>query len=85
MSRAIGMFDSGVGGISVLRDAVRMLPHERFIFYGDNRLPRSCAQISVSRSSAWNRRSSRPIFCAMAGRFSCWPHLRHSIWRSFAI
>ena len=36
MSRAIGMFDSGVGGISVLRDAVRMLPHERFIFYGDN-------------------------------------------------
>lgn len=33
----IGMFDSGVGGISVLREAVRCLPKERFIFYGDTR------------------------------------------------
>lgn len=31
----VGMFDSGVGGISVLREAVTHLPHERFIFYGD--------------------------------------------------
>lgn len=33
----IGMFDSGVGGVSVLREAVRLLPHERFIFYGDTK------------------------------------------------
>ncbi len=33
----IGMFDSGVGGISVLREAVRLLPHERFIFFGDTK------------------------------------------------
>ncbi len=33
----IGMFDSGVGGISVLRDAVRFLPNERFIFFGDTK------------------------------------------------
>lgn len=33
----IGMFDSGVGGVSVLREAVRVLPHERFIFYGDTK------------------------------------------------
>lgn len=33
----IGMFDSGVGGISVLREAVRLLPNERFIFYGDTK------------------------------------------------
>lgn len=31
----IGVFDSGVGGISVLREALRQLPHERFLFYGD--------------------------------------------------
>ena len=31
----IGMFDSGVGGVSVLREAVSLLPHEQFIFYGD--------------------------------------------------
>lgn len=31
----IGMFDSGVGGISVLREAMRLMPNERFIFFGD--------------------------------------------------
>ena len=31
----IGMFDSGVGGISVLREARQFLPGEHFIFYGD--------------------------------------------------
>lgn len=33
----IGVFDSGVGGVSVLRDMVRLLPRERFIYYGDNK------------------------------------------------
>ena len=36
MFRPIGIFDSGVGGVSVLRDALTLLPHERFLFYGDN-------------------------------------------------
>ena len=31
----IGMFDSGVGGISVLREALKQLPGERFVFFGD--------------------------------------------------
>ncbi|MBQ9198012.1 MAG: glutamate racemase [Clostridia bacterium] len=31
----IGIFDSGMGGLSVLRTALRMLPGERFLFYGD--------------------------------------------------
>ena len=37
MNRPIGVFDSGLGGISVLKDAVRLLPQEEFIFCGDNR------------------------------------------------
>jgi len=32
----IGVFDSGVGGISVLRTLRTVLPNERFIYYGDN-------------------------------------------------
>ncbi len=36
MNRPIGIFDSGVGGISVLREARTSLPHEDFIYYGDN-------------------------------------------------
>ena len=31
----IGVFDSGVGGISVLRELVRQLPRERFWYLGD--------------------------------------------------
>lgn len=33
---AIGVLDSGVGGISTLRTLTRMLPNENFIFYGDS-------------------------------------------------
>ncbi len=36
----IGVFDSGVGGLTVLRALLRQLPHERFIYLGDTaRLP----------------------------------------------
>ena len=34
-SLPIGIFDSGLGGLSVLRTALRMLPDERFIYFGD--------------------------------------------------
>ena len=32
----IGVFDSGAGGISVLKRLVELLPHERFLYYGDS-------------------------------------------------
>jgi len=35
-SRYIAVFDSGVGGISVLRHLLRLLPNERFLYYGDS-------------------------------------------------
>ena len=35
-SRPIGVFDSGFGGTSTLRDMLLELPGERFIYYGDN-------------------------------------------------
>ena len=35
-SLPIGFFDSGVGGISVLREAVRILPNEDYYFFGDS-------------------------------------------------
>ncbi|MGM9643232.1 MAG: glutamate racemase [Eubacteriales bacterium] len=34
-SSPIGVFDSGVGGIALLRDLRRVLPNEDFIYYGD--------------------------------------------------
>ena len=33
--RAIGVFDSGVGGLSVLRHLVELMPSEKFIYLGD--------------------------------------------------
>lgn len=32
----IGIFDSGLGGISVLNECSQLLPHEHFIYYGDS-------------------------------------------------
>jgi len=39
-SLSIGMFDSGVGGLTVLQQLSNRLPHERFVYFGDTaRLP----------------------------------------------
>src|SRR5688500_1738632 len=35
-SRAIGFFDSGVGGLTVLREVIRRLPEESTVYIGDN-------------------------------------------------
>ncbi len=34
--RPIGMFDSGVGGLSVLREVRRLLPNEDIVYFGDD-------------------------------------------------
>lgn len=34
--KPIGVFDSGVGGISVLRELVKRMPQEDFIYFGDS-------------------------------------------------
>lgn len=36
-NRPIGVFDSGLGGVSVLKTFVEMLPDESFVYYGDNK------------------------------------------------
>jgi glutamate racemase len=33
--RAIGVFDSGLGGLTVVRELIRQLPNENIIYYGD--------------------------------------------------
>lgn len=33
--RAIGVFDSGVGGLTAVREMMRILPHENIIYFGD--------------------------------------------------
>ena len=31
----IGVFDSGVGGLTVAREIMRNLPHEKIVYFGD--------------------------------------------------
>jgi glutamate racemase len=39
-SRAVGVFDSGVGGLTVLHECLVTMPHEDFVYLGDHaRLP----------------------------------------------
>jgi glutamate racemase len=35
--KPIGFFDSGVGGISVLKEAIKLLPNEDFVYFGDSK------------------------------------------------
>ena len=38
--KAIGVFDSGIGGLTVVREIMRNIPDERIIYFGDTaRLP----------------------------------------------
>ncbi|MGL5414573.1 MAG: glutamate racemase [Clostridium sp.] len=32
----IGFFDSGVGGLSVMKDALKLMPNENYVFFGDS-------------------------------------------------
>lgn len=36
-NRPIGFFDSGVGGLSVMREALKIMPNEDYIYFGDSK------------------------------------------------
>lgn len=35
--KSIGFFDSGLGGISVLKEALKIMPNENYIYFGDSK------------------------------------------------
>ena len=32
----IGIFDSGIGGVTVLKEIIKILPNENYIYYSDS-------------------------------------------------
>ena len=34
-NKPIGVFDSGIGGLTVLKEIIKILPNEEFIYYAD--------------------------------------------------
>src|SRR3954464_14959138 len=62
-SRPVGVFDSGVGGLTVLHECLVTLPHEDFVYLGDHaRLPYG------PRPLAEIRRFAREIGSFLEGR-----------------
>ena len=61
----IAVFDSGLGGISVLRELVRLMPEEKYLYFGDSaNAPyghRSTAQVKELTMSAVEQLLSRGV------------------------
>ena len=39
-NRTIGLFDSGLGGLTVMKELMRLLPSESIVYFGDTgRIP----------------------------------------------
>lgn len=36
-NRPIGFFDSGVGGLSVMKEAIALMPNENYVYFGDSK------------------------------------------------
>ena len=54
---SIGMFDSGIGGLTVLKEVKKALPHERIVYLGDtarvpygNRSPETVTRYSLENT-----------------------------------
>ncbi len=71
MDAPIGVFDSGIGGLTVLAALLRALPHERFLYLGDTaRLPygtksaQTVARYAVQAAAALARRDVKCLVVA---------------------
>lgn len=63
--RAIGFFDSGVGGLTVLREVMRRLPNESTIYLGDNARapygPRSDDEVNTFSAQCLDELAARDV------------------------
>ena len=70
-SLPIAFFDSGVGGISVLRHAVKLLPNEDFLFFGDSanapygtRPKQEILELTLSHAARFHARGIKALVIA---------------------
>ena len=51
----IGFFDSGVGGLSVLKEAIKLMPNENYIYFGDSKnAPYGVKDVSEVKDLTYN-------------------------------
>ncbi|RMF58972.1 MAG: hypothetical protein D6748_07380, partial [Calditrichaeota bacterium] len=52
-SRPIGIFDSGIGGLTVVKQIMNLLPNERIYYFGDTaRIPYGTKSVEVVKRFA---------------------------------
>ena len=77
-ARPIGVFDSGVGGLTVLHECLVTLPHEDFVYLGDGaRLPYGPRPlVEIRRFAAEIGSSSTSIACDVSdtAQADAWQH-----------
>ena len=64
----VAVFDSGVGGLTVLHECLVTLPHEHFVYLGDTARFRTA---TGPRSSSWSSRASLPGSSSRRGEAAC--------------
>jgi len=78
--RPIGVFDSGIGGLTVVKELIQIIPHEDIVYFGDTaRLPygsksnRLIMRYSVENSIFLNSKNVKMIViaCNTASAVSC--------------
>jgi glutamate racemase len=67
----VGIFDSGLGGISVLREMTKLMPQENFLFFGDSanapygeRSPEEVCELSERITDTMIQRGAKAIVIA---------------------
>ena len=85
-SQPIGVFDSGVGGLTVLRELVHLLPQEHFIYFGDtarlpygNKSPETITRYCVENTLSLIKREIKllVVACTTASAFAL-SHLQNT-------
>ena len=57
-TKFVGVFDSGLGGLSVLKSMLKILPQEKYIYFGDS----ANAPYGTKGDSGINRKKSGNVY-----------------------
>jgi glutamate racemase len=84
---AIGVFDSGIGGLTVVRELMRQLPGERLVYFGDtarapygNKSPRALVRFALENARFLASRKIKflVVACNSSSAY-CLPALRQNL------
>lgn len=85
--KAIGVFDSGIGGLTVVRELMRQMPGERIVYFGDtarapygNKSPKSLIRFALENARFLNSKNIKflVVACNSSSAYSL-PALRQQL------